>query len=121
MLTEEEEKFLSNWEKNRAKKNGFSQHLFVGLPLGLLISLGILLNFVSGWYTRATMAANGQSTPLVLILAVILITIFCSIFFKQHQRDINEQRYLELLHKKNQTDSAKSMQQDSDLNSHVSN
>lgn len=112
MLTDEEEKFLSYWEKNREKDKSLSQHLWIGLPLGLLISLGIILNYISGWYTRATMVANGRSTPLVLIFGFILITVFCSIFFKRHRWEMNEQRYLELIYKKKSQNSTTTMQQD---------
>src|SRR5215210_5255154 len=111
MLTEEEEKFLSYWEKNREKEKSPLRHLSLGLPLGLLISVGILLNFISGWYTRATMAANGQSTPLVLIFAIIIIAFFCSIFFKRHQWEMNDQRYQELKIKKELGESSQQMQQ----------
>ena len=121
MLTEEEEKFLIYWEKNRdSRKSVFSQ-LSLGLPLGLLIGVGILLNYVSGWYTRATMVANSESTPLVLIFAIILITIFCSIFFKRHQWEMNEQRFLELTYKKKIENSSTPVQQDDEINSQVSN
>ena len=120
MLTEEEEKFLVYWGKNREKKTTIGSHLSLGLPLGLLMSIGILLNYISGWYTRATMAANGTSTPLVLVFAFMLITVFCTYFFKQHQREMNEQRYAELSIKKKQQESAGSKQQDHELNSQVS-
>lgn len=120
MLTEEEEKFLSYWEKNREKKSSLLSQLSVGLPLGLLISVGILLNYISGWYTRATMVANGESTPLVLIFAFILITVFCSIFFRRHRREMNEQRYLELTYKKKSENSSNTVQQDDDINSQIS-
>ncbi len=100
MLTEQEEKFLIYWEKNKERDKSIFRQLSLGLPIGLLIGLGILLNFASGWYTRATMVANSQSTPLVLILAVIIITVFCSIFYKRHQWEMNDQRYQELKIKK---------------------
>lgn len=121
MLTEEEEKFLSYWEKNREREKSPLRHLSLGLSLGLLISIGILLNFVSGWYTRATMVANSESTPLVLIAGFILITIFCSIFFKRHQWEMNEQRFLELSYKKKSENSSTTVQQDDDINSQVNN
>lgn len=121
MLNDEEEKFLLHWEKNRQKKTTIKSQLLLGLPLGLLMSIGILLNYVSGWYTRATMAANGSSTPLVLVFAFILITIFCTYFFRQHQREMNEQRYIELLSKKKHQHSTSAMQQEHEINSQVSN
>ncbi|MCW3113320.1 MAG: hypothetical protein JWR18_1716 [Segetibacter sp.] len=118
MLTDEEEKFLTYWEKNREKEKSPFRHLSIALPLGLLISVGIILNFVSGWYTRAIMVANGSSTPLVLIFAVILITVFCTIFFKQHKWEMNEQRFLELTYKKKMETSSTSMQHEDEINSH---
>lgn len=106
MLTEQEEKFLVYWEKNKDKEKSVFKQISLGLPIGLLIGIGIILNFVSGWYTRATMVANSQSTPLVLIFAVILIAFFCSIFYKRHQWEMNDQRYQELKIKKESQNSS---------------
>ncbi|WP_018611455.1 hypothetical protein [Segetibacter koreensis] len=100
MLTEQEEKFLVYWENNKEKEKSFFRQISFGLPLGLLIGLGILLNFMSGWYTRATMVANSQSTPLVLIIAIIIIVFFCSIFYSRHRWEMNDQKYQELKIKK---------------------
>ena len=100
MLTEQEEKFLVYWENNKEKERSFFKQISFGLPLGLLIGLGILLNFMSGWYTRATMVANSQSTPLVLIIAIIIIAFFCSIFYTRHRWEMNDQKYQELKIKK---------------------
>ena len=105
MLTEKEEKFLIYWEKNKERDKNILRQLSLGLPLGLLIGIGILLNFMSGWYTRATMVANSQSTPLVLVIAVIIIAVFCSIFYKRHQWEMNDQKYQELKIKKEKKDS----------------
>jgi polyferredoxin len=121
MLTQEEEKFIIYWKENREREKSLPRQLYLGLPIGLLIGIGILLNFISGWYARATMVANGESTPLVLIISIIIITIFCSIFFKRHQWDLNEQRYLELLHRKRLENSSSNVQQQNDSNSQVSN
>jgi membrane protein YdbS with pleckstrin-like domain len=121
MLTEEEEKFLSYWEKNREKEKSPLKHLWIGLPLALLICIGVILNYISGWYTRAMMVANGGSTPLVLIFAFILIIVFCTVFFKQHRWEMNEQRYIELSYKKKSQNSSTTMQQDDQINSQVSN
>ncbi len=112
MLTNEEEKFLSDWQQNRTKQTSIAKRLSVGLPLGLLIGAGIILNYISGWYTRATMVANGQSTPLVLVIAVVIIVLFSSYFYRQHKWEMNEQRYQELLIKKQRDNSAGNMQQD---------
>lgn len=106
MLTEEEEKFLAYWSKERVReKKGFSL-LSPGLPIGLLIGLGIVLNLMTGWYTRATMVANSQSTPGVLIFSIILIVVFYGVFYKKHKREMNEQRFLELTKKKEKQNSS---------------
>ena len=121
MLTPDEEKFLIYWEENRDKKISLWAELSVGLRFGLLISVAIILTYVTGWYERATMAANGQSTPLVLVFGLILIIIFCSVFYQRHRREMNEQRYLELKYKQKTENSAASVQQDGDISSQVNN
>ncbi len=105
MLTEEEEKFFQYWEDNRLKEKGLMKQLSLGFPIGLLIGSGIILNFATGWYSRANMVANSQSTPIVLIIAVVIIALFCSVFYKRHRWEMNEQRYMELQHKKNKSTS----------------
>ena len=114
MLTVEEEKFMKWWSENSTKEKSLFKQLSLGLPLGILIGIGILLNFVSGWYTRATMVANSQSTPLVLIAAVVLIAVFCSVFYKRHQWEMNDQRYRELVIKKQKTGIFPSLMQQDD-------
>lgn len=100
MITEQEEKFLVYWEKNKDKERSFFKQISLGLPIGLLIGIGILLNFMSGWYTRATMVANSQSTPIVLIFAIVIISFFSSIFYTRHRWEMNDQKYQELKIKK---------------------
>ena len=100
MLSEEEEKFLIYWEEKRKDKKAYFKQSSTGLILGLLIGVGVILNFISGWYTRATMVANSQSTPMVLILAIVIICIFCNGFYKRHKFEMNEQRFLELSYKR---------------------
>ena len=104
MLSAEEETFITYWEENRIKETSFFRQLSLGLPLGLIMGIAILLNFVSGWYTRATMVAYSQSTPIVLILALIIIAVFCSVFYKRHKWEMNEQHYMELKQKKEKDD-----------------
>lgn len=111
MLTNEEEKFLKWWSENRLLQQSPLKQLSLGLPLGILIGIGILLNFMSGWYTRATMVANSQSTPMVLIIAIIIISLFCSYFYKKHQWEMNEQRYKELLYKKQKAETQQNLMQ----------
>ena len=121
MLSEQEEKFLIYWEKNKEREKSFYRQISLGLPIGLLIGIGILVNFMSGWYTRATMVANSQSTPLVLILAIVIIAFFCSIFYKRHRWEMNDQRFQELKIKKELQESSQRMQQNASNDSQVSN
>ena len=100
MLTPEEEKFIKYWGENRDKvQTGFRQYR-TGLSIGFVLGIGILINFATGWYTRANMVANSQSTPFILIFGLVIIAIFCSFFYRQFNREANDQRYKELLIKK---------------------
>jgi hypothetical protein len=42
------------------------------------------------------MVAGSQSSPLILIIAILAIITFMAIFYKQYQWDQYEQRYREL-------------------------
>jgi membrane protein YdbS with pleckstrin-like domain len=102
MLTEEEKKFVEYWEQNRFKKKKIFRQLSVGLPLGVLLSVGILMNFLSGWYKRAEMQIRvDASGVLVVLVAILLIVVFVVVFSARHRWDMNENRYKELLSKKN--------------------
>ena len=100
MINEEERQFMAWWKENRLKKRTWIWTLAAGLPLGTLIALGVFLNFFSGWYIRANMALRmDHSGTLVIIIALLLIVIFMVVFSARHKWELNEQRYLELLHK----------------------
>jgi predicted ABC-type exoprotein transport system permease subunit len=102
MLSKSDEDFLLYWEKNRDKEKKLMYRLFISLPLGLLISGGILFSLDLNWYQRANMVANSQTNPLVLLIAVVAIAVFTAIFYKKFKWDMNEQHYKELVHKKQQ-------------------
>jgi hypothetical protein len=103
MYTAEEISFIKFWEANREKQSTLKYRLMFGLPLGLLVSLPILVNFLLGrfWYKRADAVGTSQFNPLVLVFAVVLIAVFVAVFYKQFQWERNEQRYLELTRRKN--------------------
>jgi len=102
MLNEEEQNFIGYWEQNRLHKKRFLWKLAAGLPLALLLSATILINYFSGWYQRAEMRMRVNSSGvLVVLVALILIVVFVIIFSSRHRWDMNEQRYKELLSKKN--------------------
>lgn len=105
MLTKEEEQFLVFWKENRDKKKKFWKQLAIGLPVGVLFAVAIFINMASGWYKRAMMDFNSdpyiKSLIIVLIIAVLLIVVFVSVFSEKVKWERNEQKYQELLAKKN--------------------
>ena len=104
MLNEREEKFIKQWEANRLREKKLWRQLAVGLPIGAIFGLGIMINFFSGWYTRAEMVANSEFNPWVLVVAVVIIVVFVAIFSRKMQWERKEQAYLELLNKKKKTE-----------------
>lgn len=98
MLNEREQQFIKYWEANRLRDRRWQQQLLAGIPMGLLFSLPVLAIIFTGklWYQRADMAMNAMANPYVLIVAVFVITVFVSIFYKRHQWDMKEQYYRQL-------------------------
>ena len=104
-LNEEEERFIGFWEANRVRKKNVMRQLAVGLPLSVVLVVAIFVNFFSGWYKRADMEIRSStSLVLVLMIAAILIVVFMTIFSGKHKWDINEQRYRELVAKREASD-----------------
>ena len=98
MLTKEEEAFLLYWEKNRSRQKKLFRQFLVGIPIGLLFVIPIAIYFSSGVYKKADMEANSPYfSPVVLIVALLLIVGFTGVFYQQHQWEQREQRYRELL------------------------
>jgi hypothetical protein len=116
MLTNDEQKFITWWQQNREREKSLSRQLRMVLPIGFLIGAGIILNFVTGWYSRANMVANSQSTPMILLIAIVIIAIFCSIFYKRHRWEMNEQRYLELQAREKRNKNSAEMQHEQVIN-----
>jgi len=101
MLNDQEKDFIAFWEANRLRQRKFIKYIQYGLPLGVAIGFGILVNLASGWYKQASMIVNADpSLILVLLIALILIIVFISVFTVRHRWDLNEQRYRELLSRK---------------------
>jgi len=97
MLSDSDKNFIRYWEANRLRKKKVFRQLAVGLPLAVVLVVAIVANFLSGWYKRAEMMVNTDpSTIVVLLIAVLLIVVFIVIFSARHRWDMNEQRYLEL-------------------------
>ena len=108
MLTEEETRFIEYWEANRLRRKRFFRQLALGLPLGVLLVIAIFASFLSGWHRQAAIEIRSQtqSQPdystiiLVLVIAALLIVVFTAVFSARHKWDMHEQRYRELLAKK---------------------
>ena len=101
MLTDQEKAFITYWEQNRLRKKRLLWQLAAGLPLGVFLASGIFLNYFSGWHKRAEMELGiNSSGALVLVIALVLIVVFMVVFSSRHRWEMNEQRYKELMAKK---------------------
>jgi len=96
MLAPDEKRFLEYWSANRLKQKSLVRQLLFGLPFGLCLGIGVLVVFESGWYERANMVAYTQSSPYVLVFAIIVIAVFTGVFYKRYKWEMNEQRFKEL-------------------------
>jgi hypothetical protein len=107
MLTQQEKDFIRYWETNRLRRQKVFRQFLIGIPIGLLFVIPIAINFSSGWYRRADMEANSPDfNPLVLVIALLIIVGFTAIFYQRHRWDQYEQRYRELLARRQREDSA---------------
>ena len=97
-ITEEERKFIDYWEVQRDKERKLMNQLMFGLPIGILFSVPLLINFFLGrfWYKRADAVGMSQFSPTVLIVAVLLITVFVALLNRRFRWEKLEQQYLEI-------------------------
>jgi hypothetical protein len=108
MLTEDETLFIEYWEANRLRRKRFFKQLAIGLPVGVLLVMAIFISLVSGWHKKAETEIRSQvrsqtdysTIIVVLLIAALLIVVFTAVFSARHKWDMNEQRYRELLAKK---------------------
>jgi len=105
MLSKEEEAFIEYWKANRDKQKRIFRQFLMGIPMALLFVIPICINFFSGWYKRAAMISNtSEFSPGILLLALILIVVFIAIFSRKFKWDQYEQRYNELLARREKQD-----------------
>ena len=98
MMTKEEQSFISYWSQERLRKKKFLRKLSIGLPLAVVISVAVLINVFSGWYQKADMELRSNSSLMIVILVAILgIVVFITIFSAHHRWDRNESMYQELM------------------------
>jgi hypothetical protein len=101
MLNSEEESFIEYWEKNHEKEKNSPRPFFIGLSGGFAIGVGILLLLSTGWYERANMEANTRLSSFLLLFAILAISFFLAFFYRKFRWEMREQRYRELLARKN--------------------
>lgn len=101
MVTEEEKAFIDYWAQNRLRKRRLLWQLAAGLPLGAVLAGSILVNYFSGWHKRAEKELQIEPSAIVVIMAALILTVvFIVVFSGRHRWEMNEQRYKELLAKK---------------------
>jgi hypothetical protein len=106
MLSKKEEEFLEYWEQNRYKEKSVFKQFFPGFPIGLSLGAAILFVLDSGWYRRANMVAQAQSSPLIIFTGIVCIVAFTGFFYKRYRWEMNEQTYKELKLKAKKNDPA---------------
>lgn len=107
MLTQEEQSFLDYWAQQRLQKKKSLKNFSIGLPLGVMIVLALFINLLVGWHKKAAMVLQGHGSIIItVVVAAIGIVVFMTIFSRNHQWDMYEQRYQELLQKKAQSSDA---------------
>jgi predicted PurR-regulated permease PerM len=100
MLTPEEEKFFQYWSEQRQHKKNFLKKISFGLPVVAALAVVFFANFLSGWYGRADKELRRHSSLIIVILvAVIAIVVFFTIFSARHKWEQNESDYQNLLKK----------------------
>ncbi len=96
-----DEQFFDYWTKNSLKEKSSSRSFMIGLSSGFAIGVGVILTIYSGWYPRATMEANSKLSSVVLFIAILLISVFIAIMYRKFRWEMQEQRFLEIIAKKN--------------------
>lgn len=105
MLTDDEKSFIIYWEKNREKDKKIFTKFLYGSPWGLVFALPILIAVIfHGWYKN--MVYISPSLITLIIIVVIAIAVFYTLFSMQFKWDRNEQIYKELKFKQSKEDAA---------------
>ncbi len=96
-LSADEKKFLAYWEANRLREKRLTTQLMYGLPIRILFTVPIIVNFLMGrfLYKRADAVGMSQFSPSVLVVAVLLIAVFIALINRRFRWEKLEQQYLE--------------------------
>jgi len=100
MLTPQEEAFIRYWEENRSRRKKVFRQFLVGIPVGLGFIIPIVIMVLSGWDKQVSTPYEDKSLMMVLMIALLLIVGFTAIFYQKYKWDQYEQRYRELLNKR---------------------
>ena len=83
------------------KRKRFVKQIALGLPFGVLFAVAMFLNFTSGWDKRVESITKTypsfKSLIIVLLIAILAIVVFISVFSAKVKWEKYEQRYRELL------------------------
>ncbi len=105
MLTERDKSFIKYWEENKEKDKRVWRRFLYGSPWGLIFALPILIAVIfHDWYKN--MVYISPSLITLIIIGVIGIAVFYTVFSMQFKWDRNEQIYKELKFKEKQEDAA---------------
>jgi predicted PurR-regulated permease PerM len=103
MLSTEEEKFISYWSQKRERKMSVN-FISLSMPIAVIIVAALFINIFTGWHKRAFVILRSNASLIIFILiAVIGIVIFITVVSGSYQWEQNEQRYKELLSKRELT------------------
>jgi hypothetical protein len=105
MLTKEEISFIDYWEKNREKESRFLRQLTYGSPWGLVFALPVLVVVIFDDCYK-NMIPISKSQIILIIITVLGIAVFYSVFKMKFRWDNNEQIYKELKFKQKKEDAA---------------
>ena len=97
-ISEDERKFMAYWEVQRLKERKLTNQMMYGLPIGILFSVPLVINFFMAkfWYKRADAVGMSQFSPTILIIAVFIIAVFIAVLNRKFRWERLEQQYLEL-------------------------
>lgn len=105
MLTKDEKFFIDYWEKNRDKEKRFLTQFAGGFPLGLVFALPVLIAVIfHGWYKNMIYISFSQL--IIIIIGVLGVAVFFTIFRMKFKWENNEQLYKELKFKEKKDDAA---------------
>jgi uncharacterized membrane protein len=100
MLSKQDEAFVAFWSKNREQEKTSMRPFLVGMSAGLAVGVLVLVVLSSGWYERANMVANTRFSMAIFILAILILSFFMAFLYRRFRWEMQEQRYLELIAKK---------------------